>query len=953
MRTLIGRDEEFARLNESLDAATRGAGSLLLLSGEAGMGKTRLAAELASRASARVLTGAAVHGGAQPHGPMLAALRSYLRVEPEGLAECGPLRGHLALVLPELGEPAKGGDRATLFEAFRCALSTVAANGPVLVLLDDLHWSDDATLELLASLAPALRDMRVLVVGTYRSDEVPRGHPLRTLRTDLRRSGNLHEVELEPLSFEETKLLAEAVLEGRLSAGLARTIHDRTQGVPFFIEELSAALADAAMLAQGRGGLELAGAGDLPVPDTVRDAVLMRTARLSPAAHEAAEAAAVAGEQFDLGLVAAIASEQGLQELADSHLVSELPSGRGAFRHALARDALYEEVAWLRRRALHERMAEELTARGGPSMELAIHWLGAREDEPAREALLRAMDEFASVHAYRDATRAGRQALELWPDDDPKGRRVEAVERYGHCAELAGELAEAARAWREATTLRETDGAGRALADAERRLARVYELQGDRERAIAARRIAADCFAAASLPGEAAAERLAAASHLQAAAEHGAAVELARAAGAEARAAERLDLRARALGLEGVALAKRGDYEVGLQTVRSGLSLALEHDLTAEAAEVYQRLGTTLEIAADYEGARGALDSALGLCEATGAPAQEQVCVACMAYVLRELGDWNQAAELCDELLADPSLPSGTSIVVGGVLGSIQAFRGRARAARALLGPSVATSRQLSVLSMAVDGAAALAWLDDVQGDPDSAAAHCRFVLARWEESEDHHYAISGLRLASTLLAAQRDGAGARRCAEALARIAGDTGHPYALAALAHALGETALLDRDVDTAADQFSRAFTLHHDLDIPFERAQIALRLGAALVAAGQRDEAIERLADCHRIARRLGARPLAAKASTEVAALGESLDQRLGRRAAAEHEGAGLSRRELEVMRLVAAGRTNREIAGQLYLSVRTVDMHVRNILGKLGCRSRTEATAKAGELGMLG
>jgi DNA-binding NarL/FixJ family response regulator len=121
----------------------------------------------------------------------------------------------------------------------------------------------------------------------------------------------------------------------------------------------------------------------------------------------------------------------------------------------------------------------------------------------------------------------------------------------------------------------------------------------------------------------------------------------------------------------------------------------------------------------------------------------------------------------------------------------------------------------------------------------------------------------------------------------------------------------------------------------------------------VAAGQRDEAIERMADCHRIARRLGARPLAAKASTEVAALGESLDQRLGRRAAAEHEGTGLSRRELEVMRLVAAGRTNREIAGQLYLSVRTVDMHVRNILGKLGCRSRTEATAKAGELGMLG
>jgi DNA-binding NarL/FixJ family response regulator len=185
-----------------------------------------------------------------------------------------------------------------------------------------------------------------------------------------------------------------------------------------------------------------------------------------------------------------------------------------------------------------------------------------------------------------------------------------------------------------------------------------------------------------------------------------------------------------------------------------------------------------------------------------------------------------------------------------------------------------------------------------------------------------------------------------------LTRIASATGHPDALAALAHAIGETALADGDPATAAEQLSRAVELHRSLDIPFERAEIELRAGVALAAAGQRELALERLGDAYRTARKLGARPLAAEAAREVAALGESIARRLGRRAAADAEGAGLSRRELEVVRLVALGRTNREIAQALFLSSRTVDMHVRNILRKLDCRSRIEAAHRAGELGLL-
>jgi DNA-binding CsgD family transcriptional regulator len=185
-----------------------------------------------------------------------------------------------------------------------------------------------------------------------------------------------------------------------------------------------------------------------------------------------------------------------------------------------------------------------------------------------------------------------------------------------------------------------------------------------------------------------------------------------------------------------------------------------------------------------------------------------------------------------------------------------------------------------------------------------------------------------------------------------LTTIASSTGHPDALAALASAIGETALAEGDHDAAADQLGHAVKLLGQVELPFERAEVELRAGVALAAAGEREPALERLGDAYRTARKLGARPLATEAAREVAALGESVERRLGRRAAADADGAGLSRRELEVLRLVAVGRTNREIAAELFLSPRTVDMHVRNILRKLDCRSRLEAAQRGRELELL-
>ena len=948
---IIGRRIERARLDAALAHAVAGRGSIVVLSGEAGVGKTRLAEDVLAPADDVTFVRGAATPGCSPFAPLTAAIRGYRRLEPGGLADCGPLRAHLALLLPELGAAQPSDDRATLFEALRCALATIVATRPAAILLDDLQWSDEATLEFLAAVAPTLRELPLLIVAAHRSDELARSHPLRRLRHDLRRERLLDDVRLEPLHAGDTAALVAQVLGGAPSPRLAGTVHERTGGVPFFVEELTAALRTGDRLREAAGGIDLDLDAEVPLPQTVRDAVLVHMTALPDAARDAAEVAAVGGPAVDLDLVARVADEQGVADLLAARLLVETEPGRARFRNPLAREAVYDDVPWLRRRALHRRFAEALAAGGRDRAEVATHWLAARDTPRALEALLQAIAARETVHAHRDAARLGLQALELWPEGERGAERIAVVERYAVHAELAGELGEAARAQREVVAARRSEGAGRALADAERRIAGIYALQGDRRRALAARRVAAEAFAANGLPGEAAAERLVIAGYLQSAGSHAEASETARLAADEAIRAERTDLRARAMGLEGVARAKLGAFDDGTATIRAGLALALEHGLTLEAAEVYQRLGTAHEVAGDYGSAREALGTAIGLCEVGDADGLEQTCLSCMAYVLRELGDWDQVEQLCEALIASGASPDET-LVADGILGAVLLWRGRGEDARPLLLRSLETASHLDVVSMLCDSAAALAWLADADGDSERAHELCRVVLDRWSRSADRHYAVWGLRWSASWLARSGAVADARACAGALSSIAASAGHPDVLAALAHALGEVALAEGDPVSAAQQLGRAVDLHEGLDIPFERAQILLRCGVALAAAGDRDTALERLAEAHRLARVLDATPLATEIAAEVVALGASLAEQLGRRAAADHAHAGLSRRELEVMRLAADGLTNREIAERLVLSIRTVDMHMRNILAKLRCRTRTEAARRAAEFGLL-
>ncbi|HEY8502196.1 MAG TPA: hypothetical protein VIL21_05885, partial [Solirubrobacterales bacterium] len=553
-----------------------------------------------------------------------------------------------------------------------------------------------------------------------------------------------------------------------------------------------------------------------------------------------------------------LADPAGLAELIETGLIEELDAGQAAFRHALAQEALYADVPWVRRRDLHRRLAEAIEGAGGSSLEAATHWLGAGEEALAREALVRAAVASEAVHAHRDAARAARQALELWPAEEGDAElHLETLERYGRCAELAGELTEAAKAWRElaASCQQREDGLG--YAGAQRRLAAVHDLTGERDTAFAVRRLAADAFATSGEPTRAALERLAMAEHHRRSARYGEAIELTTLAVEEASAANRTDLRARALGLQGVAQAKGGDYEMGLASVQGGLALALEEDLTPVAAELYQRLSLVLYDGADYRRAEEALDTALGLCRTDSDTTTELACVTCLVYVLRERGEWARAEELGRELI-----DSDTAVwVAEGLVGAIHAFQGKLSSARRLLTASRAVSTSVRHYNMYVDSTTALAIVAAAEGLDDEAAGYCRELLVRWEESEDHHYAVWGMRWAASHLARRGDRAGANACTEALGRMAAEGGHPDSLAALAQALGELALLEGDETAAAEHLSRAVELHRTLAIPHERAQVELRAGVALAAAGEREAALERLGGAYRTARKLGAQPLA--------------------------------------------------------------------------------------------
>jgi DNA-binding CsgD family transcriptional regulator/tetratricopeptide (TPR) repeat protein len=822
--------------------------------------------------------------------------------------------------------------------AIRAAL--IEAGCPVLLIIDDLHWSDEATLDLLPALVDAVAGDPVAIIAAYRSDELPRGSLVRGVRAQLRHRRQLTELPLTPLDSGALAQLIASTLAAEPTPSLVQAVAERTEGVPFFVEELLAALETAGALVADGPRTGLAATGDLPLPDSVRDAVLLHASGLSEPARSVLDVAAVIGVEFDAALAAELAdlaveahatpvggegADLWPDEIDHCGLIAAGPAGRRRFRHALAHEAIYAEVPWSRRRFLHRAVADRLIAADGPAGVIARHLLAGRELDRARPALIAAADEHWRSHAYRDAARLLSTALEHWPNGVDEPGRLVVVDRLARCAELSGDHPRAVTGLRELVEWSTVDGsAPDGPAQVLRRLAVQYELLGHWPPALAAREAAADAFARIGQPAEAAVERLAVAVHLRSAATFRAALETLDAAQVDATAAGRDDLVSRIGGLRGNVLARMGRADEALPQLRAALELALTGDHTAAAAEIYQRLADSLEHAGDYRGASRAYDEAYAFCQRNDQDTMGQLCRACATVVLFHSGQWEAALRLSDEVLGDGRASPHARAVATGVAGLVHALRGETARARANLLESRSLARRIDLVAMELLSTWGLALLDEGAQRYERAAESYRHVLIRCRETEERHYCVPILQYAVARFA--QDGAPADLGAATalLAEAVAATGQPEARAAFAYAAAEAG-------PDAAELRRAVELLEGLNLPV--VEMLVRQRAAL-AVGEPEEAVRLLRPAYRMARRLRAGPVAQTLRADLARLG-----------APPEESGLLTRREAETLRLVGDGLTSRAIGERLHLSVRTVEMHISHAMTKLGCRTRAEAVQR--------
>lgn len=565
----------------------------------------------------------------------------------------------------------------------------------------------------------------------------------------------------------------------------------------------------------------------------------------------------------------------------------------------------------------------------------------------AREALIAAADALCDANDYARAARTLRVALDRWPDGDPE--RLAVIDRLARCAELCSEHAEAIELLRSLADAHAASGDLASLGAVQRRLATAHELSGDWVPALAAREEAAASFGRAGQLGEAAADRLTIAAHLRGAARYSSALAVIDLVLADARASRRPDLRLRAEGLRGNVLSRLGRPGDGVPAVRASLDSALALGELEVAAELQQRLADSLEHGGDYEGAAAAYWAAYLYCETHGTDAVGHLCRACATAVLFNRGEWSIAVEVCADVLESPGTTAHPRAVSGCLLGLIHALRGAAAAARPPLMAANGLSARIELTAVRLLSTWGLAVLEAQAGAVTSATDRVRQALTLIGETQERHYCVPFLQWAATFCTEQGLADDAVACAAALSEICSATGQAEATAALAHALGETLLAD-DPAGAARELGRAAAMFSELQLPFAAALARQRGATASLRAGDASAARKLLLTARSTAERLGARPLLDDCEAALRELGTPAPARVHRKTAREL--AGLTARELDVMVLVAGGNTSREVGATLFISPRTVEMHVQGCLLKLGCRTRAEAVRKLTELGAL-
>ncbi len=473
---LVGRDEQLFVLEDALLAAHGGESRFVTVGGEAGIGKTRLATELAKRA--RRLGWAVLWGACSeaelplPYLPLVEALGNYISLQgAERVGNAlGAARRELAQLFPQLagdefaapmGDPAQG--KLRLFEAIVALLAVPAHEQGVLLVVEDVHWADSATRELLDHLARRMTNMRSLLLLTYRSDELDRRHPLAPLVRMWRRSGVAEFVGLAPLPENDIAEMIAAILDQQtMEPELRDLLSARSEGNPFVLEEMLKEAIDYA-----NGGPHSRDV--VRIPETVRDAILMRFARIGGPEAEVLQAAAVLGRTFDYGTLLATTGapaetvQRALEVGGAQQLLDEAGDGHAKYiwRHALTQEAVGEEIVLPRRQDIHSRAADALRKADAGSLAIARHLLGAARFEEAVPVCVTAAEEAEGTMAYADALELISRALPhvrdsrdrsllhcrmgrlLWMDGKPSAaadvlvKGVEGLEALGDEAEAA------------------------------------------------------------------------------------------------------------------------------------------------------------------------------------------------------------------------------------------------------------------------------------------------------------------------------------------------------------------------------------------------------------------------------------------------------------------------------------------------------------------------------------
>lgn len=915
---IVGRDAELQALRELIEGVSP---VVVLVSGEAGIGKT-------------ALINAAVIASAVP----TIQIRCHEEITKPFATLTDIVRTARARKPPSVSSAVDdaSGDRGRLLDFVEAAVLE-APDSVELLVIEDLHWAAPDTLDLLPQLEERLSAHGIRLIGSYRSHALPRTHRMRWVRTELRRTGRLHEVALGPLSREDSDRLTGQLTDA--PPAVLETIYEHSRGVPFYLRELARAVHDTDASAIAKGAL--------PVPETVRDAISVRLSALEPCVREQLVLAAALGNDADTATLEALGADPDV--LLESGFV-ELRGEAVRFRHSIVRDAVRAETGWRRRRAVHRVIAGYLESVGAHPRRLAEHWGLAGDRDTARARFYDAAVSYHAAGAHRDAANAAREALHLWPAKGLEEQRVHLLQLLATSEHLAGEIRAAAESIRELSDhpIVIHDPARRA--DVNRRLAAVMSLLGDERAAVQARRVATAAFREAGRSSEVAAELLKQLPSLAGYHRFLEAADLALEAAMLAERDRRVDLQARAMGLRGHLLAMAGQPREGRTTAEAAFSLAVRHELSAISAEAYRRLGGVLEYSSEFAGAADIYESAIAQCRLAGA--EEAACDAmgCMCYVLYRTGDWSRSMRVAREVLTADASPSVSRATALTNIAMIRTMRGETRGALTAVDRAAeyAASRGYDIYALLLRIPRAA--LFHVRGFIKEALAEYRSLLRDGADSVDRHDVLPGLCHAAGLFAEHGAVDELVSMLDYVSRITDEAGNPEAIATLHHVHGALAEARDRLEDALPRYLEATRRFEEVGTPLEQAHALGRAGWVASRLGRDGESGRHLDRARSIARRIGARHYlgVGPGGEGHAAAGSTAVARVER---ADRIKAVLSPRQLEVATLLMDGLANKEMAARLFLSTRTVEMHVAHICDRLNCRSRTEAVTRLAEMGM--